>query len=190
MNSTEVKAEIANYLRFVRQYELVCVEQMDQDVIAVDGRRRMIWVEVKVSISDLMRDREKTFHQRMCQERGLPLWKASTLLPAPSWLYQYHPTRFYFAMPADLVEKAKPKIEEMFPWAGLLSVGETPRRRKFMGHYVACVRKADKIHDEQLEVKRVESLVKCQSASLANVYAAFARLQKVVSSCPSAKLKA
>lgn len=39
MNSVDVKAEMLSYLRFVRQYPLVCVEQFDQDIIAVDGPR-------------------------------------------------------------------------------------------------------------------------------------------------------
>lgn len=178
MNAIEVKAEVASYLRFVRQYQLVCVEQMEQDVIAVDGNRRMIWVEVKVSIADLVRDRGKTFHQRMCQERERPLFRSERLGEAPSWLNQVRPTRFHFAMPAELIEKALPKIEDFFPWAGLLSV--RPTRGRFFGHGVGSVRQAETVHDEQLEVKRVESLVKCQSASLANIYAKYARLQKRV----------
>ena len=180
MNSTEVKAEIASYLRFLRQYDLVLVEQLEQDVIAVDKSRRAIWVEVKVSISDLVRDREKPFHQRMCQERGLPLWKAATLTPAPSWINEHRPQRFYFAMPADLVEKAKPKIEEFYPWAGLFSVHATPPNRRFFGHGIECARKADKVHDEKVSDEHFAALVKCQSASLANVYAKLARSQKMV----------
>ena len=174
MNSIDVKAEVASYLRFVRQYPLVCVEQMNQDVIAVDRRRRMIWVEVKVSIGDLLRDRKKTFHQMMRHKRGLPLWEgARHVVTVSGW---FCPVRFYFAIPGELVEKAKPKIEEMFPWAGLFSVGAT--RGRFFGHRVTCARNAEQIHDEQLEVKRVESLIKCQSASLANIYAKYSRIQR------------
>jgi hypothetical protein len=181
MNSIEVKAEIAAYLRFVRQYDLIAFEAFNQDILAVDGRRRLMWVEVKVSIADLLNDRKKPLHQSMRHRRGLPPYSTVRGLAragALAYTGQWHlaPARFFFAVPSDIADKAHKKILELYPWAGLLSV--TPSRGPWLGHLVICMRKAEHIHDRKLQTKSLVNLVRCQSASLANIYAKFARLKK------------
>jgi hypothetical protein len=175
MNAIEVKAEVASYLRFVRQYDLIAFEAFNQDILAVDGRRRLMWVEVKVSIGDLLNDRKKMFHQTVRASRGLELFKQGRpyLGHMQSWSF---PARFFFAVPAEMAEKAHKKILELYPWAGLLSVGIT--YGGWLGHRVECLRKAEHIHDRKLQPKTLINLVRCQSASLANIYGKFARLQR------------
>lgn len=173
MNSTDMKAELACYLRFVRQYKLVLVEQLDQDVIAVDSRRRVVWVEVKVSIADLMNDRRKKLHQCVRLMRGLPLFSGRQAQRAHDWFMKWAlaPARFFFAVPHTLEQAAHKKIIQHYPWAGLLSVQPTPMNRLFLGHRVSVARKAEHLHDRKVPVDSMVSLVICQSASLALAYA-------------------
>ena len=173
MNSTDVKAEVACYLRFVRQYALVFIEQFDQDLVAVDGRRRVMWVEVKVSISDLMNDRRKRFHQNVRLMRELPLFGGRNAQRAYMRYFEWElaPARFFFAVPDEIAEEAHKRIIRHFPWAGLISVKKTPVNRLYLGHCITVMRKAEHIHDRKLNVKAVIRLVKAQSASLAHAYA-------------------
>lgn len=177
MNSIDVKAEMLSYLRFVRQYPLVCVEQFDQDIIAVDGRRRMLWVEVKVSIGDLLNDRKKAFHQSVRQMKHLPLFGGPNTrfryLDSKWWWF---PSRFFFAVPRELAEKANRKVVEWFPWAGLFAVERSHGR--YLGQAVTVVRKAIHIHDDRMSAKTWVAIVKHQSASLANTFAHLSRCRE------------
>lgn len=177
MNSTDMKAELACYLRFVRQYRLVFVEQLNQDIIAVDGRRRVLWVEIKISIGDLLNDRRKMFHQSIRLIRELPLFGGRGAHQAYKHFMEapHAPARFFFAVPHELAEKAHKKIIQHFPWAGLLSVKPTPVNALYLGHNVEVLRKAEHIHDRKLAIKSAIGLIKCQSASLAHAYARLSR---------------
>lgn len=177
MNATDMKAEVACYLRFVRQYNLVFVEQLNQDIICVDGRRRVMWVEIKVSIGDLLNDRRKQFHQNVRLIRELPLFGGRGAQRAYKHFFEWSmaPARFFFAVPHTMAEKAHRKVIQHFPWAGLLSVAPTPVNALYLGHHVEVLRKAEHIHDRKLKTTAWLRLVKAQSASLAHAYSQLSR---------------
>lgn len=183
MTGLEIKSEIASYLRFERQMPLVCFEADYQDIIAITKSREEIWVEVKASISDLVSDRRKSFHQRQCAKRNLPLFRGrgARLVDAPAWLLDYavrrEPNRYYFAVSNEIADKAQQKIEAFFPWAGLLVAW--PHARVFAGHTTTVRRDAEQFHKNRVSIERISELVKAQSASLANIAAKFARYASV-----------
>jgi len=80
----------------------------------------VIETEVKATIQDLRRDKRKPKHWHMEREVEMP--KAS---PGPQRVFGGY-TRvhyFYFVVPVEIEDRALAVIEELFPYAGLLSVG-------------------------------------------------------------------
>ena len=77
LTSHDIKAAVASYWRYTRQYRLVAFEwggcpggEM-ADVVAVDGWQRLIIIEVKTSLSDFRRDKFKWTHRRLREATGL-----------------------------------------------------------------------------------------------------------------------
>ncbi len=96
MNSEDLKTECLAWLRYLRRCDIVCTEvgKYASDVWGLTAVR-LIEIETKISLSDLKADFKKHKHQlynRYAIEEG----HRSQI-----------PNSFYFAMPEDLVEKAK-----------------------------------------------------------------------------------
>ena len=112
MNSDQIKAVIASYWRYVRQYPVVALETDPNlhafagelaDVIAVSKDRYLVETEVKINLADLRRDVKKLKHKDYSGGRG-------------NYIARY----FYFAVPRDIANDAKVICEELYPYAGIL----------------------------------------------------------------------
>ncbi|GAH32082.1 unnamed protein product, partial [marine sediment metagenome] len=113
ITSDSIKASIAAYYRYQRQFPLVALEANSQlepfndggqaDVLAVDKHRLLIEVEVKLTLADLKRDRHKLKHQNY----------RDNLVNYPTYL-------FYFAISRALANQAVLVCEQLYPYAGVL----------------------------------------------------------------------
>lgn len=164
-----MKAELSAYWRFVRQMPLVAIEALSEDLLIVNKRGRLIICEVKISISDLRHDIEKHKHDEFYQLTGLELLPGQR----PHGWNTFVASSFYFGVPKELIEKARAVRNELYPYAGLISVTES--RRQFRGHQVEVVEDPKQIHDKPLTMSALTKLVKAQSASIANAYARLAK---------------
>lgn len=119
--SDELKILVMGYWRFNRNCHIVASEYNygDADVISVTPAGMVIETEVKVSLSDLKREVNKSKHLAMQSEfafsEGHEL-DHPYIRSAPRRHY------FYFAVPQALKEKAKVIIAQEYPYAGLLVV--------------------------------------------------------------------
>lgn len=113
MNSEQLKAIIASYWRYVRQCPVIALEvshnlsayadEERADVLAVDKDRFLIETEVKLTLADLRRDAKKLKH-RDFREKQLRC------------VARY----FYFAVPREIANAAKPICDQLYPYAGVL----------------------------------------------------------------------
>lgn len=193
MTATQLKAEVANYLRFVLQHPVVAVEALHQDVFSVDTKGRLRIIEVKRSLGDLRADKMKPVHYKIRHLGGekFSLLKSSRegltrnqerqeMRAITAALHNYNeklptPTWFYFAVPAGLENRAGAIIQELYPYAGLLGVKHI-ENVKLLGHYIHEARKPEKLDAPKLTLAQLATLVKAESASLANAYAKLARI--------------
>ncbi len=181
MNATILKAELLAYWRYKRQAPVVGVECFNQDVLVVTKSRKVVFCEIKVSISDLRADGGKEFHFRAATAYGLKKepknYREALAASRAKWLpAETMPNQFYFAVPKGLSKQALAVIEERYPYAGLLAVHHYPDLA-FWGHNVVVERQAPELHRGKCGIKFVSLLVKSLTASLASVYKAVAKAQ-------------
>jgi len=116
-NSNQIKAVIASYWRYVRQCPIVALEvnsnlssfsgEERADVLAMNDNHFLIETEIKVTLADLRRDARKKKRRKLIENRrGVTRY-------------------FYFAVPGDIANKAKLICDDLFPYAGVLSVNGT-----------------------------------------------------------------
>jgi hypothetical protein len=102
----QIHAEALCWLRFGKKLPIVATEvgSWNADVLGMNDKIS-VEVEVKVSISDLQAE----FRNKQQKH----------------WVYAHGgngaPSYIYFCMPEELIEKAKPILEEKAPYAGLLA---------------------------------------------------------------------
>jgi hypothetical protein len=174
VDAIEIKAEQAAYWRFGRQMPIVVVEALDEDLLVVSKQRSLCIVEVKISAADLRQERLKWKHSSIRKALGLPLLGCQKPCYWDNPLeWDWLPNYFYFAIPKTLESKAIGIVDELFPYAGLITVQTSSRR--FLGKTSEVVRDAKIIHDGRLKLRTVVEVVKAQSASLANAYARILR---------------
>lgn len=123
VSGNDLKTIALCWLRFERQFNLVCTEDpfRNADAIGTDTSqqcRKMIEIETKISIADLRADGNKLKkHERMGKlhrkEPITDLWQKETD-------HTMFPSQFYFLVPRELKEKALEVINESFPHAGLM----------------------------------------------------------------------
>jgi len=125
MNSDYVKMCIAEYYRYERQAPIFSFERSvgsygnhHPDILVVTNKRRLVEIEVKVSLSDFKADAKKR------------IWAARD----SGWCAM--PYQFYYAIPDYLVEKILPLVRKD---CGVLSV---KYRRDFFSKSVMCNRRA------------------------------------------------
>lgn len=165
INAGEMKILLMCYWRFTRQCPLVAME-FDYgyaDVIALSGKGRIIHeTEIKMSIADMKADRRKPKHH-------------------PRNLFGKDITRnwanyFYFAVPEGIKEKALKVCRELFPYAGLLVVGDYETYLKnndkpFTSPPITQLRDPQYLQVERISEKRLFRLVKGMSNNLcSNAY--------------------
>jgi len=112
VNSEQIKAVIASYWRYVRQCPVIALEvshnlssyaEERADVLAVDKGRFLIETEVKLTLADLRRDAKKIKHHGFRDN-------------FPRYAARY----FYFAVPKEIANAAKPICDKLYPYAGIL----------------------------------------------------------------------
>lgn len=112
MKPDKMKAIIASYWRYVRQCPMVALEANCQletyggelaDVLAINKEGFLIETEVKVSLDDFRRDRNKLKHRHLKENDG-------------RWPTAY----FYFAVPWEIANKVGMLCENLYPYAGVL----------------------------------------------------------------------
>jgi hypothetical protein len=123
VNSDDLKTLALSWLRFEKQFNLICTEDpfRQADAIGTDTSqqcRKMIEIETKISISDLRADLNK----RLKHERMGKLFRKETILDL--WQedpeHTLFPSQFYFLVPGALKDKAIEVVKELYPHAGLM----------------------------------------------------------------------
>lgn len=141
-----MKAEVSAYWRYVRGMKYVGVEADYMDVMAANDSTppAVIETEVKVTLADLRADGSKEKHQHIELElRGeLYRWRPDST-PHRMWT----PTRFMFAVPHYLHERALPVVQDLYPYAGLLVVN--PSWSELKGHSVWVALRGKVIRKDQ-----------------------------------------
>ncbi len=147
MNSDTIKACIAAYWRYQRQCPVVAFEASSRldwgwgeqaDVLAVNKERCLIETEVKVSLSDLRKDKDKPKH-RLFLDGGGP----------------YPTAYFYFAVPQEIANLAALLCDTLYPYAGVLGCPN-----------VEIYRKPKRLNGQRLSTKQLIYMVRSQSATL------------------------
>jgi hypothetical protein len=157
MNANEVKAVVVAYWRYSRQCPLVAIEGWCDletygelaDVQVVTKERYLIETEIKVTLSDLKSDIKKNKH-RWFKEAGCSRLKKT----------QY----FYFAVPIELANQAKPIIDDMYPYAGLL--GCEMYRHTNESRIADIYRNPRLLKADKLDIKTMLRMVRLQSATI------------------------
>lgn len=114
-NADRMKAIIVSYWRYERQCPFVALEAdctlqqswKDQtaDVLVIKENRLLIETEIKLNLSDLRKDNEKPKHRFFRENmRRMPT------------------AYFYFAVPGNIASETSMVCDEMYPYAGVLSV--------------------------------------------------------------------
>ena len=182
MNTNEVTARVAQYWRYDKQCPLVAFEATNggelADVLVVNKTGQIIETEVKVSLSDLNADLKKVKHllfYRSFFGEEPPDWKVAKVggwkehIRREGFYLHYNKPKinktsdFYFAVPAELVVKAKVIIEKKYPWAGLLVVQDKPM---FYGGYVTVAKKPKRFTVPKVGMVKLARLSRDMSATL------------------------
>lgn len=148
-----IKAAVASYYRYKKQYPMVAFE-MDSalksyvngelaDILIVGSDRYLIEVEVKISLADLRKDKGKSKHRHFQRDDGIM------------------PTRyFFFALPQTLANEAYLLCDNMFTYAGVLGVAGSSQDQ------VYSYRRARQLNADRLPKKLVINMVRSQSATI------------------------
>ena len=144
-NSGQIKASVAAYLRYIRQYYLVAFEAYNADILALNKADLLTEIEVKISLGDLRKDKAKTKHWRFKNDE-------------PD---RYLPRRhFYFAVPKDLAIKACLICSQLYPYAGVIGTnGGT-------AHTVEVFKKPKSLSQQPIIPSQIQALVKQQSGTV------------------------
>jgi len=191
MTANEIKVKVAQYLRYKKQMPVVAFESVcygnngQSDILAIDPKRYLTDVEVKLSLTDLRADINKSKHMYFAiAYHGLELirdnierrktWKRA-------WYFQErynlqsgrpcavnHTKYFFFACPQPILTEATKIIERLYPYAGIYEVKESVN---YDGYYVSVVKQAYPFNVDRLSLKRALVLVKGMSATLVRVSA-------------------
>ncbi|MFP3975881.1 MAG: hypothetical protein ACLFVK_06640 [Dehalococcoidia bacterium] len=167
MAADTIRECVAKYWRFRRQCFLVAFEATDTsfpgldnrraDILTADDSRRLIEIEVKVSMSDLHRDYNKWLHN---QAR----WGHPTLTVA----------YFYFAVPRPIANQVCLVCDQKFPYAGVLGCNGLDE------YGVSVYRKPKQLSDKRLSVRKIYQLVKAQSGTICHLAGQLEEQKRVV----------
>jgi hypothetical protein len=162
MNAEEIKGYVASHFRYEQQVALIAFEAPDHlggaygelaDVMVVTDHRLLYEIEVKITIADLKRDVDK--HKHTGFKNG------DTRHPV---------SRFYFAVPKEIWVPALEIIENIYPYAGLLSVN---------GGFVELQKRAKDLHGKRLSLRQIYQFTKQQSGTLCRLALAAAKSSQV-----------
>lgn len=153
ISADSIEASVAAYWRYVRQCPLVALEAScrlgpfnnggQADILVVTKGRYLIEVEVKLTMRDLRRDKNKLKHRSF---RGNHI---------------EYPTRFfYFAVPKELANKVVLVCGQLYPYAGVIgSDGQGENE-------VVIYREPKALRGHKLSFPQILKMVREQSATL------------------------
>ncbi len=153
MTSDYIKMCVANYFRFARQCPVVTLEYhhyrdggVQSDVLVMTKDKRLIEIEVKVTLSDFKADIRK------------PIWSRRNVSK------KFWPWKFYYAVPADLVAKVEPLL---YAGCGLVGVAGGYEQSPVPQQAVTVAVTAPKHKDcELVSEKRYARIIAAQSSTL------------------------
>jgi len=173
MDANGLKYIMAQYLRYDLACPILALECPSRlassyndggaaDLLAVNKKRQLIEVEVKISLADLRADRKKAKHEYYRKLHELPYKnKQRRFGQEVSFEPLEYPTNlFYFAVPWELANKAKLMCEDIYPYAGLLS-----NQENWYGA-VTVNKSAKELNPQKITLKQATILAKSQSATL------------------------
>ena len=171
MNSDEVKSSIAAYFRYKKQFPIVSFERTFNgyygngipDILCVSKDRKLVEIEVKVSLSDFKADINKSRWKHVYKE--------------------LEPYNRYFAVPKSIAEACLNVLKE---WrttdhpigdSGLLVVSD---KEDFYGNHEVSQELSPKRNTkaQKLSLKHLSSIVKALSGSICSLYTKLVKLQK------------
>ena len=161
INADEVKVAVLEYFRYRKQYPLVALESVNTldvygvglaDVMAVTKDRRLIEVEVKVTVADFRRDKKKRKHSLLSDDNGF--------LPT---------SYFYFAVPTEIANKVAFECAQLYPYAGVLGTG---------GSDVAVYHRARRRQAKKLTLLQLSRMCYNQSGTVCRLARKAVSLQK------------
>ncbi|MBA7660213.1 hypothetical protein ES703_68213 [subsurface metagenome] len=168
-----LKINVMCYWRLHRDCPIVALEHDwgASDVLAVTKHGEVIDTEVKCTLHDLKRDKDKTKHLAMVRDTDFTLGRSALMPYIPSAIRTHY---FYFAVPQEMKTKALQVIEDMYPYAGLLVVRPNDFYQWDNYHHivapVSAVRRARRFtkpkitESEQMDIVRGLSVTACQIA--------------------------
>ncbi len=172
LSTTEIKTMVAAFYRYKKQCPVVAFEAWDRlrwgngqpaDVLIITESRMLYEVEVKVTISDLRSDINKSKHA----------W--FTRYPTEQPVYN-----FYFAVPEEIGEKAREICEERYPYAGLITVNKFPFDSAALNFGVSVVRSAKHLNSKPLSLREIIYVVREQTGTVCRLARDKAMLEKIV----------
>jgi hypothetical protein len=171
MNAHEIKAEVASYFRYKRQCSIVAFETPNNckwydgepaDVLAVDDRRMLYEIEVKISMADFRHDATKTKHRLFTND--------PTFRPV---------NYFYFAVPTEIANQVEEECRILYPYAGVIRVHKISESTA--GISGASVTKSPKmLNNNRLALKEIAWLVNAQSGTLCRLARENVKLKAVL----------
>lgn len=181
MDSFEIASCVASWLRYQKQCPVVALEAPSNifgnelaDVLAITRGHYLIEVEVKVSMQDFRRDRNKIKHESFRKMSNLPYkQKKDTFFGTDRYREPNdYPTRlFYFAVPIVLGTDIAKECDEIYPYAGVLG---------FNGLYgPASFRKARVLQKNRITDDQFEAMANHQSATLCRLMSNIVDLKKL-----------
>ena len=139
-----IKASVAAYWRYERQCPIVAFESGYNlaDVLVLNHENCLIEIEVKVSLADLRRDKEKPKHRSF--RNGM----------------SDQVSFFYFAVPVEIANTIAQLCDNLYPYAGVLGTTGT------QGSGVQIYRSAKRLSTRTLREDEIRQITRDQSATL------------------------
>lgn len=165
LSSHGIKASVANYWRYTRQYPFVAFEGNNglewglgeqADVLVVSDDGFLIVIEVKVSLADFRKDRKKDCHRHFTGDSG-----------------RYPVAHFYFAVPKDLANTVSYLCNELYPYAGVIGCGSTSQ------FDVEVYRKPKTLKAEKLTGEQLKYMTRTQTATLCRLATKVEELKQI-----------
>ena len=137
MNSSFIQMACANYFGWWKHLMVpnIYLGPNDEMDIALLTKNHLLWeIEIKISMADWRNDIKKD------------KWRYRGFGIKP-----YHPARFYYAVPSELLKNGIPDF--VLPHAGIIEVPSKPTR-----HWCKGVRAAKAIHRHKLPERYIEEM--------------------------------
>ena len=195
----EMRAKVAYYFRYQQQCPLVAIEASTMlqsynsggqaDVMAINKKRHILEVEIKISIADMRKDIHKPKHYWMWRDyfgeepdaaifKKRPLWEREVEMQSTIGRVSSRAAahQFYFAVPADLANKAKALCETLYPYAGLLIVNRDMGSNPY---YITTAKKAKHFDKPRATPRQLMRLAKEMSATVCRLAMDLAGVKRI-----------